>query len=76
MLLSTARSFITLSWEKEEHRSRHVDFQCVKSKSSSNLPEVVNLENNQEADFVIPPNLVDVVDGVAPRNDDHVVEID
>ncbi|CBY09164.1 unnamed protein product [Oikopleura dioica] len=70
------RSFITLSWEKEEHRSRHVDFQCVKSKSSSNLPEVVNLENNQDADFVIPRNLVDVVDGVAPRNDDHVVEIE
>lgn len=26
-----------MSWEKEEGKSRHVDFQCVKSKSSTNL---------------------------------------
>lgn len=26
-----------MSWEKEEARSRHVDFQCVKSKSITNL---------------------------------------
>ena len=26
------RPFISMSWEKEENRSRHVDFQCVKSK--------------------------------------------
>lgn len=62
------RPFISLSWEKEENRSRHVDFQCVKSKSSSNLPEVATHEN--EVEFVIPPDLVDVVDGVAPRVDD------
>lgn len=31
------RPFIRLSWEKEEARSRHVDFQCVKSKSITNL---------------------------------------
>nr|XP_040018601.1 BTB/POZ domain-containing protein 10-like isoform X1 [Gasterosteus aculeatus aculeatus] len=31
------RPFIRMSWEKEEGKSRHVDFQCVKSKSSSNL---------------------------------------
>ncbi|XP_039260298.1 BTB/POZ domain-containing protein 10-like isoform X2 [Styela clava] len=32
------RSFISLSWEKEESKSRHVDFQCViKSKSITNL---------------------------------------
>lgn len=32
------RSFIVMSWEKEESRSRHVDFQCVnKSKSITNL---------------------------------------
>ncbi|XP_062856828.1 BTB/POZ domain-containing protein 10a isoform X2 [Trichomycterus rosablanca] len=31
------RPFIRLSWEKEEGKSRHVDFQCVKSKSISNL---------------------------------------
>lgn len=28
-----------MSWEKEEARSRHVDFQCVKSKSITNLLE-------------------------------------
>ena len=28
-----------MSWEKEENRSRHVDFQCVKSKSITNLLE-------------------------------------
>merc|ERR1712181_187290 len=27
------------SWEKEEAKSRHVDFQCVKSKSVTNLAE-------------------------------------
>lgn len=26
-----------MSWEKEEAKSRHVDFQCVKSKSVTNL---------------------------------------
>lgn len=32
------RSFLHMSWEKEESRSRHVDFQCVnKSKSITNL---------------------------------------
>uniref|UniRef100_H2Z482 BTB domain-containing protein n=1 Tax=Ciona savignyi TaxID=51511 RepID=H2Z482_CIOSA len=32
------RSFIAVSWEKEESKSRHVDFQCVaKSKSITNL---------------------------------------
>merc|ERR1712179_756161 len=31
--------FIHMSWEKEEAKSRHVDFQCVKSKSVTNLAE-------------------------------------
>lgn len=31
------RPSIRMSWEKEEARSRHVDFQCVKSKSITNL---------------------------------------
>lgn len=26
-----------MSWEQEENKSRHVDFQCVKSKSVSDL---------------------------------------
>jgi len=33
------RPFIHMSWEKEEAKSRHVDFQCVKSKSNPNLAE-------------------------------------
>ena len=28
-----------MSWEKEEAKSRHVDFQCVKSKSITNIAE-------------------------------------
>lgn len=32
------RPFILMSWEKE--KSRHVDFQCVRSKSISNLLEI------------------------------------
>ncbi|KAI8735454.1 BTB/POZ domain-containing protein 10 [Biomphalaria glabrata] len=31
------RPFMRMSWEKEENKSRHVDFQCVKSKSITNL---------------------------------------
>ncbi|KAL3309560.1 BTB/POZ domain-containing protein 10 [Cichlidogyrus casuarinus] len=31
------RPFIHMSWEHEENKSRHVDFQCVKSKSASDL---------------------------------------
>lgn len=35
------RPFIHMSWEKEEAKSRHVDFQCVKiSKSTTNLSEL------------------------------------
>ena len=29
------RPFIRLSWEKEDARSRHVDFQCIRSRSRS-----------------------------------------
>ncbi|XP_078402987.1 BTB/POZ domain-containing protein 10-like isoform X2 [Cetorhinus maximus] len=31
------RPFIHMSWEKEEGKSRHVDFQCVRSRSVTNL---------------------------------------
>ncbi|XP_030843592.1 BTB/POZ domain-containing protein 10-like isoform X3 [Strongylocentrotus purpuratus] len=31
------RPFLRMSWEKEEHKSRHVDFQCVRSRSIPNL---------------------------------------
>lgn len=33
------RPFLHMSWEKEEAKSRHVDFQCFKSKSVTNLAE-------------------------------------
>ena len=35
-----------MSWEKEEAKSRHVDFQCVKSKSITNLAEAAAGNNN------------------------------
>ena len=38
------RPFLHMSWEKEEARSRHVDFQCVKSKSITNLLEAASAE--------------------------------
>ncbi|XP_031620793.1 BTB/POZ domain-containing protein 10 isoform X2 [Contarinia nasturtii] len=41
------RPFLHMSWEKEEAKSRHVDFQCVKSKSVTNLAEAT-------ADLPIP----------------------
>ncbi|RWS26232.1 BTB/POZ domain-containing protein 10-like protein [Leptotrombidium deliense] len=41
------RPFIRMSWEKEESKSKHVDFQCVKSKSITNL---ANIDGTEEAD--------------------------
>ncbi|CAH1798818.1 unnamed protein product [Owenia fusiformis] len=38
------RPFLHMSWEKEENRSRHVDFQCVPSKSFTNLVEAANVD--------------------------------
>jgi hypothetical protein len=37
-----------MSWEKEEAKSRHVDFQCVRSKSITNLSVdgVESIESN------------------------------
>ncbi|XP_023313686.1 BTB/POZ domain-containing protein 10 isoform X2 [Trichogramma pretiosum] len=46
------RPFIHMSWEKEEAKSRHVDFQCVKSKSVTNLAEAT-------ADPVLDSSTVD-----------------
>ena len=40
------RPFIHMSWEKEEAKSRHVDFQCVKSKSVTNLAEAAAGEDS------------------------------
>ncbi|CAG9133635.1 BTB/POZ domain-containing protein 10 [Plutella xylostella] len=49
------RPFIHMSWEKEEAKSRHVDFQCFKSKSVTNLAEatadpVIELEPSRARD--------------------------
>ncbi|KAL7019568.1 hypothetical protein ACKWTF_011161 [Chironomus riparius] len=65
------RPFIHMSWEKEEAKSRHVDFQCVKSKSVTNLAEATadplienhNLDasNNIEVIEVSQRNEVDEV---------------
>jgi hypothetical protein len=42
------RPFLSMSWEKEQ--SRHVDFQCVRSKSISNLLEI-NTDFDNESNF-------------------------
>ncbi|WAR08255.1 BTBDA-like protein, partial [Mya arenaria] len=44
------RPFLRMSWEKEEAKSRHVDFQCVKSKSITNLAEA-----STDPTFELPP---------------------
>lgn len=50
------RPFIHMSWEKEEARSRHVDFQCVKSKSITNLADAVaEPEIYQQPPVAAPP---------------------
>ena len=65
------RSFIEMSWEKEESKSRHVDFQCVsKSKSITNLvaaaadtPEdhVVRILTSRVACFKCPLSIFDAI---------------
>ena len=47
------RPFLHCSWEKEESRSRHVDFQCVKSKSITNLAEAVADEPDLQVDTLM-----------------------
>ena len=52
------RPFLHMSWEKEEAKSRHVDFQCVKSKSITNLLEAAGAES---VDLVAPAPQAPVV---------------
>ncbi|KAL5292762.1 hypothetical protein ACFFRR_011494 [Megaselia abdita] len=55
------RPFIHMSWEKEEAKSRHVDFQCVKSKSVTNLAEATAdppLELDASGNPIPPPQPV------------------
>ncbi|CRK96243.1 CLUMA_CG009670, isoform A [Clunio marinus] len=59
------RPFIHMSWEKEEAKSRHVDFQCVKSKSVTNLVEAAaDLPAIDQNIIEISRNDLDQADGV------------
>ncbi|XP_007423056.1 BTB/POZ domain-containing protein KCTD20 isoform X1 [Python bivittatus] len=52
------RPFIQMSWEKEEGKSRHVDFQCVRSKSLTNLVMVgEDIAEDQEIMLHHPPQV-------------------
>lgn len=52
------RPFIQMSWEKEEGKSRHVDFQCVRSKSLTNLVMVgEDVAEDQEIMLHHPPQV-------------------
>ncbi|CAF0736626.1 unnamed protein product [Didymodactylos carnosus] len=48
------RPFLRMSWEKEEAKSRHVDFQCVRSRSVNSLIDDSN-ENDRREDGGIGP---------------------
>lgn len=64
-----------MSWEKEEAKSRHVDFQCVKSKSVTNLAEAAadlpNLDQNLGI-IEISRNDLDQADGVPQMNENRI----
>ncbi|XP_022085978.1 BTB/POZ domain-containing protein 10-like [Acanthaster planci] len=45
------RPFVRMSWEKEENKSRHVDFQCVRSRSIPNLSSVAGGEALLDGDL-------------------------
>ncbi|KAM8710168.1 hypothetical protein ACLKA7_016892 [Drosophila subpalustris] len=71
------RPFIHMSWEKEEAKSRHVDFQCVKSKSVTNLAEA-NADPPLELDASgnpIPPPAIAMVNAQANNADMAAVAI-
>lgn len=71
------RPFIHMSWEKEEAKSRHVDFQCVKSKSVTNLAEAAaDLPVIDQNIIEISRNNLDQADGVPPINDNRIEEIE
>ena len=42
------RPFLRMSWEKEEAKSRHVDFQCVRSRSVNSLFDSNDGNDEQE----------------------------
>uniref|UniRef100_A0A4W3GD03 Potassium channel tetramerization domain containing 20 n=1 Tax=Callorhinchus milii TaxID=7868 RepID=A0A4W3GD03_CALMI len=52
------RPFIHTSWEKEEGKSRHVDFQCVRSKSITNLAAAAaDVPRDQYGITCLPPQV-------------------
>ncbi|XP_069384148.1 BTB/POZ domain-containing protein 10-like isoform X2 [Paralichthys olivaceus] len=66
------RPFIRMSWEKEEGKSRHVDFQCVKSKSTTNLAAAAaDIPQDQLVVLHPPGPQVDELDTLPPANDPH-----
>ncbi|XP_025891891.1 BTB/POZ domain-containing protein KCTD20 isoform X2 [Nothoprocta perdicaria] len=56
------RPFIQMSWEKEEGKSRHVDFQCVRSKSLTNLVTVGDDVSEEHEILMHHPPQVDELD--------------
>ncbi|XP_072278401.1 BTB/POZ domain-containing protein 10 isoform X1 [Pyxicephalus adspersus] len=61
------RPFIRMSWEKEEGKSRHVDFQCVKSKSITNLAAAAADIPQDQLVVMHPTPQVDELD-ILPNN--------
>ncbi|KAM4702176.1 BTB/POZ domain-containing protein KCTD20-like [Discoglossus pictus] len=52
------RPFIQMSWEKEERKSRHVDFQCVTSKLVSSIGGAVdNISEDPAVAIHLPPQV-------------------
>ncbi|XP_043463286.1 BTB/POZ domain-containing protein 10 isoform X1 [Leptopilina heterotoma] len=73
------RPFIHMSWEKEEAKSRHVDFQCVKSKSVTNLAEatadpVLDAGGNPIIAFLQTAEIVPQPEASPPMGQDIDVE--
>ncbi|XP_023811178.1 BTB/POZ domain-containing protein 10 isoform X1 [Oryzias latipes] len=66
------RPFIRMSWEKEEGKSRHVDFQCVKSKSSTNLAAAAaDIPQDQLVALQPPGPQVDELDNLPGASEPH-----
>ena len=61
-----------MSWEKEEAKSRHVDFQCVKSKSVTNLAEAAadpSIDNfDARGNPIGLPPIIQAIGGAAAAN--------
>lgn len=73
-----------MSWEKEEAKSRHVDFQCVKSKSVTNLAEAtadpaLELDargNPIAAPIADPPSLLPLAIELPAFRGEHIENVD